>query len=133
MNQQLANAGVKMTTEIKDDYLGDGVYASFDGYHVGLDLRGQDSTTRIGLEPPVMERLIEYYQKTQGGNYHIQGLIGVLDNWEGVLCELIQDEQGKAEEAAGVPIVVPEDAAPELDDVRGHLRDALGLLRGLIR
>ena len=42
---------------IEDRYIGDGVYASFDGYHIVLDLRGQDSTTRIGLEPQVMEQL----------------------------------------------------------------------------
>lgn len=39
---------------IEDDYLGDGVYASFDGYHIVLDLRGQDSTTKIALEPAVI-------------------------------------------------------------------------------
>ena len=49
-----------MTQHIEDRYLGDGVYASFDGYHVVLDLRAQDSTTRIALEPPVMHRLIEF-------------------------------------------------------------------------
>lgn len=41
----------------EDGYLGDGVYASFDGYHVVLDLRAQDSTTRIALEPQVIEAL----------------------------------------------------------------------------
>lgn len=46
-----------------DTYLGDGVYASFDGYHIWLDLRGQDSTTRIALEPAVMEALILYHRK----------------------------------------------------------------------
>jgi len=43
-----------------DRYLGDGVYATHDGYHVWLDLRGQDSTTRIALEPSVFRSLIEY-------------------------------------------------------------------------
>ena len=43
-----------------DRYLGDGVYASFDGYHIILDLRGQDSTTRIGLEPSVLAELNQY-------------------------------------------------------------------------
>ncbi len=38
------------TTE--DRYLGDGVYASYDGYHIWLDLRGQ-SGARIALEPDV--------------------------------------------------------------------------------
>ena len=32
---------------VDDCYLGDGVYASFDGYHIWLDLRAQDNTTRI--------------------------------------------------------------------------------------
>jgi hypothetical protein len=45
---------------IPDRYLGDGVYASFDGYHIVLDLRGQDSGTRIGLEPEVLNALGEY-------------------------------------------------------------------------
>ena len=43
-----------------DQYIGDGVYASHDGYYLWLDLRGQDSTTRIGLEPSVFEALIDY-------------------------------------------------------------------------
>ena len=47
-------------TLIKDDYLGDGVYASFDGYYITLDLRGQDSFTKIGLEPAVLEALDRY-------------------------------------------------------------------------
>ena len=45
---------------IKDSYLGDGVYASFDGFNIILDLRAQDSTTFIALEPEVIQRLIEY-------------------------------------------------------------------------
>ena len=43
-----------------DKYLGDGVYASFNGYHIVLDLRGQDNTTRIALEPSVLDSLFEY-------------------------------------------------------------------------
>lgn len=43
-----------------DQYLGDGVYASFDGYHIWLDLRAQDPTIRIGLEPSVMRKLRQY-------------------------------------------------------------------------
>lgn len=48
---------------ISDEYLGDGVYASFDGYHIVLDLRAQDSTTRIALEPRVMRLLKEFEQR----------------------------------------------------------------------
>lgn len=48
---------------MEDDYLGDGVYASFDGMHIVLDLREQDTTTHIALEPAVMEALIRYYKQ----------------------------------------------------------------------
>ena len=51
--------------KIDDVYLGDGVYASFDGYHIWLDLRGQDSTTRIALEPQTMIALISYNERVQ--------------------------------------------------------------------
>lgn len=44
---------------IEDRYIGDGVYASFDGYHIVLDLRAQD-TTKIALEPPVFAQLVQY-------------------------------------------------------------------------
>lgn len=47
-------------TDAPEEYLGDGVYASFDGYHIVLDLRGQDSTTRIALEPAVLKALNRY-------------------------------------------------------------------------
>lgn len=43
--------------KVPDSYLGDGVYASFDGFNIWLDLRGQDDTTKIALEPQVLEAL----------------------------------------------------------------------------
>ena len=46
-----------------EDYLGDGVYASFDGYHIVLDLRAQDNTTRIALEPAVMHALEQFRKR----------------------------------------------------------------------
>jgi hypothetical protein len=45
---------------MEDRYLGDGVYASFDGFGITLDLRGQDSTTKIALDPEVLEALVGY-------------------------------------------------------------------------
>lgn len=36
-------------------YLGDGVYAEYDGYHIVLDLRGQDNTIKIAMEPEVLK------------------------------------------------------------------------------
>ena len=44
---------------IEDRYIGDGVYASFDGYHIILDLRKQDAS-RIALEPEVIDQLLRY-------------------------------------------------------------------------
>lgn len=44
---------------IAPTYLGDGVYASFDGYHVWLGLGHHEAKT-IALEPPVIEKLINY-------------------------------------------------------------------------
>jgi len=43
-----------------DEYLGDGVYASFDGWHVWLDLRAQDPNVKIALEPVVLAKLVAY-------------------------------------------------------------------------
>ena len=53
---------------VPDRYLGDGVYASFDGYHITLDLRAQDPVlpiTRIALEPSVLEALDRYRKDIQ--------------------------------------------------------------------
>jgi len=43
-----------------DQYLGDGIYASFDGTSIILNLRRQDSTTRIALDPEVFDALVRY-------------------------------------------------------------------------
>lgn len=53
---------------IPDAYLGDGVYASYDGYHLVLDLRAQEPTlpiTRIALEPEVLAQLDRYRREIQ--------------------------------------------------------------------
>lgn len=50
---------VDLTTWSFEDYLGDGVYASYDGYHVILDLRAQDAS-RIALEPAVLAALLQF-------------------------------------------------------------------------
>jgi hypothetical protein len=52
-----------MVTPVSDEYLHDGVYASFDGYHIWLDLRGQGSPDRIALEPRVFRELLRYAAK----------------------------------------------------------------------
>lgn len=59
--------GPAAAVQIPDDYLGDGVYASFDGYSIVLDLRGQDSTTQIALEPSVMNALQRFRERAYSG------------------------------------------------------------------
>lgn len=42
-------------------YLGDGVYAQFDGYQVWLTTEnGYETTNQIALEPPVLSALEQY-------------------------------------------------------------------------
>jgi len=48
---------------VPDEYLGDGVYAAFDGFSISLDLRGQDSTTMICLDPYVVGELEKFIEK----------------------------------------------------------------------
>lgn len=45
------------------EYIGDGVYASFDGYQVWLHLGSHDSTPLIALEPEVMAALVRYAER----------------------------------------------------------------------
>lgn len=47
----------------RETYLGDGVYASFDGYHVWLDTRGQEPVNKIALEPYVLKELWSYVER----------------------------------------------------------------------
>ena len=47
----------------KHVYLGDSVYARFDGYHIFLETMNgfpDDPSNSIGLEPPVIESLLIY-------------------------------------------------------------------------
>ena len=49
---------------MKKLYLGDGVYASYDGYHVVLEAHDM----RIFLDPHVLEALKRYISKLDGEN-----------------------------------------------------------------
>lgn len=65
-----------------------------------------------------------------------QKLMTKLLDLESEASEMIQDEQGKCEtyqlDHHGVDaIVYPEDAAPELDDARGKIRDAIDILNAM--
>ena len=44
-----------------DKYLGDGVYASFDGFQIWLAVNDHENKV-VALEPEVMEQLIIYHK-----------------------------------------------------------------------
>ena len=46
--------------KFEERYICDGVYASFDGYHIILELSVQDPKHRIALEPEVFNALLQY-------------------------------------------------------------------------
>jgi hypothetical protein len=52
--------------EIEPVYLGDGVYASFDGYHICLTLDDHRNPTMIALEPSVFRSLQHYAERIWG-------------------------------------------------------------------
>ena len=60
------NVQEQAPTDPQTRYLGDGVYASYDGQHIVLDLRGQDSFTRIVLELSVLQSLLTYAKGVYG-------------------------------------------------------------------
>lgn len=51
---------------IQKEYLGDGVYADFDGYHVVLYTHnGISRTNTICLEPEVVTKFADYYGRLE--------------------------------------------------------------------
>lgn len=52
-----------MIPDEKIEYLGDGVYASFDGYQIWLRVHDHRARPCVALEPPVMEALMRYYTR----------------------------------------------------------------------
>jgi len=47
-------------------YIGDGVYADFDGYHIVLSTNDVDINTKIFLEPSVYSNLKRYVKSIVG-------------------------------------------------------------------
>lgn len=47
----------------RPEYIGDGVYVTFDGWHLELRLNSHTDPVLVYLEPCVMDRLVLYYCK----------------------------------------------------------------------
>lgn len=52
--------------ENRKEYLGDGVYASFDGYQIWLSVDRGGVAESIALEPPVFRALLKYADRIEG-------------------------------------------------------------------
>lgn len=50
-----------------ETYIGDGVYASFDGYQVWLRTPREDGNHEIALEPPVLAALNAFVARIKAG------------------------------------------------------------------
>jgi hypothetical protein len=53
------------TPDQKDAYLGDGVYASFDGYQIWLAVN-HHTNKQVALEPAVLMSLLAYAERVYG-------------------------------------------------------------------
>ena len=53
-----------MSKKIPETYLGDGVYASHDGYHVWLAVNHHENKV-VALEPEVLKALVMYARRAQ--------------------------------------------------------------------
>jgi hypothetical protein len=50
--------------QVNAEYLGDGVYAQFDGFHLWLFTHnGYEATNEIALDPETYSALVEYVEK----------------------------------------------------------------------
>ena len=58
-------------------YIGDGVYASFDGYQIWLRVGSHTAPPLVAIEPEVLESLCELATEINkdGGAYHFRGVV----------------------------------------------------------
>jgi hypothetical protein len=54
-----------MTADQRDAYLGDGVYASFDGYQIWLAVN-HHGNKQVAMEPTVLLSLLSYAERVYG-------------------------------------------------------------------
>ena len=67
MNNEDAKA-----SHLPQEYLGDGVYARWDGVHVILDIRGQgEDWDSIALDPNVRRNLERFTKRCETGQYDL--------------------------------------------------------------
>ena len=55
-----------MSTDIKETYLGDGLYASYDGWQIMLRAPRPNGDHYVALEPAVLEMFTEWVDRILG-------------------------------------------------------------------
>jgi hypothetical protein len=53
-------------TNRKEEYLGDGLYAHDDGYHIVLSAPRENGPDYVALEPEVLQNFFQYLERTRG-------------------------------------------------------------------
>lgn len=59
----MSDTTTKSSTIFPIEYLGDAVYASFDGFNVWLHVGSHNNAPVVALEPDVIRALNEYHQR----------------------------------------------------------------------
>ena len=62
---------MNQATEITS-YLGDGLYAKHDGYHIVLETKGGLSDNKVFLEPEVVDSFLKFVEKVRRVNGEVQ-------------------------------------------------------------
>lgn len=84
----------------KPRYLGDGVYASFDGYQIQLHVNAHDAPVAVSLEPNVLVALMRYAKDLNDAITQINRM-GTPDNRGGAPDGQNEGDSGKNEEDSG--------------------------------
>jgi hypothetical protein len=64
----VSSYGDSCVTELKETYLGDGLYASFDGFLIILRAPREHGDHWVGLDPYVWNNLLEFVNKLSKEN-----------------------------------------------------------------
>ena len=65
--------------KVEQTYLGDGAYASFDGYSLWVATHdGYRTTNRVCLEPDILRNLLQYIKTVAGTNDKVRANLSSL-------------------------------------------------------
>ena len=64
---------------VKQEYIGDGAYANFDGYSLWIRTHnGIRTTNQVCLEPEVLKNLLQYIKQVAGTNDNLRSRLSSL-------------------------------------------------------